>query len=241
MNRVCWSGGYIYQRFSGEADHEHTSPVAGAGIHILRRGNKYSAAAVVRGILAADDRHAPCTPRPNEHPASSRTTNVIHEAENAMPTPSLTVLLVQSLTLASLMSPASTVEYDRLPERRDHPWTPGPDQWSSVPLLQFERRDDPSWPQADDDSSGSRVALAALVRAIGSHIPGGDAGCRVQQLLVILGYGGPTLTSPAARPAIPAVIARSSPAGAGHRRPSTQPTSLVETDFSCTAQSMLRY
>ena len=49
-------GGHIYQRFSGEADHEHTSPVAGADIHILRRGNKYSAAAVVRGILAADDR-----------------------------------------------------------------------------------------------------------------------------------------------------------------------------------------
>jgi hypothetical protein len=41
---------------SGEADHEHTSPVAGGDIHILRRGNKYSAAAVVRGILAADDR-----------------------------------------------------------------------------------------------------------------------------------------------------------------------------------------
>jgi hypothetical protein len=118
----------------------------------------------------------------------------IHEAENAMPTPSLTVLLVQSLTLASLMSPASTVEYDRLPERREHPWTPGPDQWSSVPLVRFERRDDPSWPQADDDSSGSRVALAELVRAIGSYIPGGDAGCSVQQLLVILGYGGPPLT-----------------------------------------------
>src|SRR6476660_4016376 len=85
-------------------------------------------------------------------------------------------------------------------------WPPAagwPDQWSSVPLLQFERRDDPSWPQADDDSSGSRVALAELVS--------------VQQLLVILGYGGPTLTSPAARRAIPAVIARSSPAGAGHR------------------------
>jgi hypothetical protein len=111
-----------------------------------------------------------------------------------MPTPSLTVLLVQSLTLASLMSPASTVEYDRLPERREHPWTPGPDQWSSVPLVRFERRDDPSWPQADDDSSGSRVALAELVRAIGSYIPGGDAGCSVQQLLVILGYGGPPLT-----------------------------------------------
>jgi hypothetical protein len=94
--------------------------------------------------------------------------NVIHEAENAMPTPSLTVLLVQSLTLASLMSPASTVEYDRLPQRRDHPSTPGPDQWSSDPLVQFERRDDPSWPQVDDDSSGSRVALAELVRAIGS-------------------------------------------------------------------------
>jgi hypothetical protein len=50
------SVGRVGTSISGEADHEHTSPVAGGDIHILRRGNKYSAAAVVRGILAADDR-----------------------------------------------------------------------------------------------------------------------------------------------------------------------------------------
>jgi conjugative relaxase-like TrwC/TraI family protein len=47
---------YLYQRFTGEADHEHSTPVAGADIHILRRGNKYSAAYYFRAILANDDR-----------------------------------------------------------------------------------------------------------------------------------------------------------------------------------------
>jgi hypothetical protein len=30
----------MYQRITGEADHEHATPVAGASIHILRRSNK---------------------------------------------------------------------------------------------------------------------------------------------------------------------------------------------------------
>ena len=47
---------FLYQRFSNEADHEHTKPVAGDGIHIARRGNKYSAAHHFRMILANDDR-----------------------------------------------------------------------------------------------------------------------------------------------------------------------------------------
>jgi hypothetical protein len=47
---------YMYQRFTGEADHEHSTPVAGADIHILRRGNKYAAVHHFRAILANDDR-----------------------------------------------------------------------------------------------------------------------------------------------------------------------------------------
>ncbi|QEN17632.1 MobF family relaxase (plasmid) [Mycolicibacterium sp. ELW1] len=47
---------YVYQRISGEADHEHSRIVAGADIHVLRRGNKYSAAHHFRTILANDDR-----------------------------------------------------------------------------------------------------------------------------------------------------------------------------------------
>ena len=47
---------YIYTRFSGEADHEHTSPVASADVHVLRRSTKYSAAHYLRMILANDDR-----------------------------------------------------------------------------------------------------------------------------------------------------------------------------------------
>ncbi|BBZ15356.1 MobF family relaxase [Mycobacterium branderi] len=47
---------FIYQRITGEAEHEHSTPVAGADIHILRRGNKYSAAHYFRMILANDDR-----------------------------------------------------------------------------------------------------------------------------------------------------------------------------------------
>lgn len=47
---------FLYQRFSREADHDHTQPVAGDGVHIARRGNKYSAAHQLRTILANDDR-----------------------------------------------------------------------------------------------------------------------------------------------------------------------------------------
>ncbi len=45
---------YIYTHFSGEADHEHTTPVA--DVHMLRRGTKYAAAHYFRMILANDER-----------------------------------------------------------------------------------------------------------------------------------------------------------------------------------------
>ena len=47
---------YIYTHLSGEADHEHTTPVAGADVHVLRRGTKYAAAHYFRMILANDER-----------------------------------------------------------------------------------------------------------------------------------------------------------------------------------------
>ena len=47
---------YVYERISGEADHEHSRLVAGADIHVLRRGNKWAAAHHFRTILANDDR-----------------------------------------------------------------------------------------------------------------------------------------------------------------------------------------
>ncbi|MFB1298638.1 MobF family relaxase [Mycobacterium sp. pW049] len=47
---------YVYQRISGEADHEHSRLVSGADIHVLRRGNKWAAAHHFRTILANDDR-----------------------------------------------------------------------------------------------------------------------------------------------------------------------------------------
>jgi hypothetical protein len=47
---------YIYTHFGGEADHEHTTPVASADVHELRRGTKYAAAHCFRMILANDDR-----------------------------------------------------------------------------------------------------------------------------------------------------------------------------------------
>ena len=47
---------YIYTHVSGEADHEHTTPVAGADVHVLRRGTKYAAAHYFRMILANDER-----------------------------------------------------------------------------------------------------------------------------------------------------------------------------------------
>jgi hypothetical protein len=47
---------FLYQRLRNEADHEHSQPVAGNGIHVARRDNKYSAAHHFRTILANDDR-----------------------------------------------------------------------------------------------------------------------------------------------------------------------------------------
>jgi hypothetical protein len=47
---------YIYQPFTGEADHEHTRLASGAELHRLRRGGKYAAAHYLRMILARDDR-----------------------------------------------------------------------------------------------------------------------------------------------------------------------------------------
>jgi len=47
---------FIYQPITGEADHEHSTPVAGSQIHRLRRANKYAAAHYFRVILANDDR-----------------------------------------------------------------------------------------------------------------------------------------------------------------------------------------
>jgi conjugative relaxase-like TrwC/TraI family protein len=47
---------FIYQPITGEADHEHATPVAGVEIHRLRRGNKHAAAHYLKVILATDDR-----------------------------------------------------------------------------------------------------------------------------------------------------------------------------------------
>lgn len=47
---------YIYTHVSGEADHEHSAPVAGDNMHVLRRGTKYAAAHYFRMILAHDER-----------------------------------------------------------------------------------------------------------------------------------------------------------------------------------------
>jgi len=47
---------YLYTHFGGEANHEHTSPVAGADVHVMQRGTKYSAAQYFRMIMANDER-----------------------------------------------------------------------------------------------------------------------------------------------------------------------------------------
>ena len=47
---------FLYQRIINEADHDHTEPVTGDGIHVARRDNKYTAAHHFRTILANDDR-----------------------------------------------------------------------------------------------------------------------------------------------------------------------------------------
>ena len=45
---------YLYTRFSGEADHEHSAPHT--GMHVARRGTKHTAAHALQMILANDDR-----------------------------------------------------------------------------------------------------------------------------------------------------------------------------------------
>jgi hypothetical protein len=47
---------YIYQRLTGESDHDHTAPVSTPEIHRVRRGDKYCAARAFRMILGHDDR-----------------------------------------------------------------------------------------------------------------------------------------------------------------------------------------
>ncbi|MDA2893380.1 relaxase domain-containing protein [Mycolicibacterium sp. BiH015] len=47
---------FIYKRFDGEADHEHSKPLLGDAIHVSERGSKYAAAHRFRSILANDDR-----------------------------------------------------------------------------------------------------------------------------------------------------------------------------------------
>ncbi|KUI22699.1 MobF family relaxase [Mycobacterium sp. GA-2829] len=47
---------FIYERSTGEADHDHAKPVSGEHIHVLRRGTKYQAAQMFRVILSRDDR-----------------------------------------------------------------------------------------------------------------------------------------------------------------------------------------
>ena len=59
---------FIYQRPSGERDHDHTAPITEPEMHILQRGTAYYAAHHFRRILANDDRprtmhdHAERTP-----------------------------------------------------------------------------------------------------------------------------------------------------------------------------------
>jgi hypothetical protein len=47
---------YIYPRFSGEVDHEHTTPPTGDNVHVTHQGTKYFAAHKFRMILANDER-----------------------------------------------------------------------------------------------------------------------------------------------------------------------------------------
>jgi len=61
---------YIYQPQTGEADHQHSQPVAGEDIHTLHRGNKHTAATLFSSILANDDR-----PR-TMHAEASRTQRI---------------------------------------------------------------------------------------------------------------------------------------------------------------------
>ncbi|WP_375488870.1 MobF family relaxase [uncultured Mycobacterium sp.] len=72
---------YIYQAITGEADHEHASPVAGLEMHRMRRGNKHAAAHYFRIILTNDDRprtmHAEAE-RTDPHQLPSVVAAVVH-------------------------------------------------------------------------------------------------------------------------------------------------------------------
>jgi hypothetical protein len=62
MAYVALTGGrntnraFIYQRNTGEADHQHSTPVTDPQIHTLHRGTTYTAANLLRTILANDER-----------------------------------------------------------------------------------------------------------------------------------------------------------------------------------------
>ena len=60
---------YLYTRFDGEADHEHSGPHI--GMHVARRGTKHAAAQALQMILANDDRprtmHAEAEHTAREH------------------------------------------------------------------------------------------------------------------------------------------------------------------------------
>jgi hypothetical protein len=47
---------FIYQRATGEADHQHSAPVTDPQTHVLQRGTSYAAAHLLRTILIHDDR-----------------------------------------------------------------------------------------------------------------------------------------------------------------------------------------
>ena len=70
---------FIYQPITGEADHEHATPVAGLEIHRLRRGNKHAAAHYFRTILANDD-------RPRTMHAEAERTEATPAARGLLPT-----------------------------------------------------------------------------------------------------------------------------------------------------------
>jgi hypothetical protein len=68
---------FIYQSITGEADHEHARVAAGADVHVIRRGNNYSAAHYFRMILAGRPRCGPAhvrreelPPRPSRRPGT---------------------------------------------------------------------------------------------------------------------------------------------------------------------------
>lgn len=62
---------FVYQHLTGEADHQHTTPIVDPEMHVARRGNAYSAAHHFRRILAHDDRprtmHDEAERTPSQH------------------------------------------------------------------------------------------------------------------------------------------------------------------------------